>query len=629
MANPLHIKGSRTRVLNTFPTNDFGKDGDIVIARILNKGVFLCTKAGGMWYVANRMEELRKHDKVSMSKLQTNSLSINKLINAESKTDKILVSDFGIVKYRTSEQIANELNVAINDIQYKQAYCSLGQYTNKEDCEANNGTWYYSENDSHDSISSTAENELLTVASSLGKLDAEPTLLYDGSTLEIKHNSDFDDNWQTSAQTNLLKLSYGTVSANMSLIDAGTLTIDATRSIILDATADISLSATGGNITMDDGTTTVFDFDVNGVNLKIMDDADTGDYLNIGVEANGHTTFTTVDDDGTAANLTFVVDGDVDFEVAGDQVFFQNDSGSSKVGFDWSTDNSPFIQLSSALGAFEQTKLTIAIDGNGDTTFRTYDGNAGTASSNIYLNPESYIGIDGSDLMLDATQKLYFDANNPGGAIGNTYIQESGADVLDFYVGGVNILKLTEAGGGSSDKVSVLAETPIYFDGGTHTSIYEVSDDVLRISVGGDAIMQLSEKGDDGNEVSFGSSCVGFTQLEPTYDATNVVVDFRHSNKQNLTFGAGNITNIRLYFPLVSGNFQLLIKQDGTGSRTVTNWKVIEFDESAADGSEAVVWAGGSDPTLTTDANHVDILSFYWDADNEIAYGVATLDFQF
>ena len=34
-------------------------------------------------------------------------------------------------------------------------------------------------------------------------------------------------------------------------------------------------------------------------------------------------------------------------------------------------------------------------------------------------------------------------------------------------------------------------------------------------------------------------------------------------------------------------------------------------------------------PTLTTDANHVDIISFFWDADNEIAYGVASLDFQF
>jgi hypothetical protein len=80
----------------------------------------------------------------------------------------------------------------------------------------------------------------------------------------------------------------------------------------------------------------------------------------------------------------------------------------------------------------------------------------------------------------------------------------------------------------------------------------------------------------------------------------------------------------------MSGNFQLLIKQDLTGSRTITgSYKVFESDESAADGESAVKFAGGSAPTLTTDANHVDILSFYYDADNEIAYGVATLDFQF
>ena len=72
----------------------------------------------------------------------------------------------------------------------------------------------------------------------------------------------------------------------------------------------------------------------------------------------------------------------------------------------------------------------------------------------------------------------------------------------------------------------------------------------------------------------------------------------------------------------------MLVKQDGTGSRTITNYKVYESDESTADGSAAAKFAGGSNPTLTTAANHVDILSFYWDADNEIAYGVATLDFQ-
>ena len=65
------------------------------------------------------------------------------------------------------------------------------------------------------------------------------------------------------------------------------------------------------------------------------------------------------------------------------------------------------------------------------------------------------------------------------------------------------------------------------------------------------------------------------------------------------------------------------------GDHDVTNWKAWEFDESAADGSYPAKWAGGTQPTLTTDANHVDIISFYWDADNEIAYGVATLDFQF
>ena len=141
--------------------------------------------------------------------------------------------------------------------------------------------------------------------------------------------------------------------------------------------------------------------------------------------------------------------------------------------------------------------------------------------------------------------------------------------------------------------------------------------------------MSFTEGGDDGNQVFFQDSSVGFTQIEPTYDATTTMVDFRFSNKQFVTFDGGSITNMSMTFPSMSGNFVLLLKQDGTGSRTVTNWRAYEFDESTADGSAGVVWAGGSAPTLTTDANHVDILSFYWDADNEIAYGVATLDFQF
>ena len=182
----------------------------------------------------------------------------------------------------------------------------------------------------------------------------------------------------------------------------------------------------------------------------------------------------------------------------------------------------------------------------------------------------------------------------------------------------------------AGDDIAVASTGKLSLDGiGGHTFINEAADDVLHLYVGGDRVMIIQEGGGDGNQVTFSDASVGFTQLEPTYGATNTFVDFRHSNKQNLTFGSGSITNLNLNFPGMSGNFVLLLKQDGTGSRTISNYKVMEYDESAADGSAAVVWAGGSAPTLTTDANHVDILSFYWDADNEIAYGVATLDFQF
>ena len=318
-------------------------------------------------------------------------------------------------------------------------------------------------------------------------MDSEPTLLYDGSTLEIKYNSDYDDNWQTAATTNLLKLSYD--SSNNAIFD-----VDSSGDLTLDVVGDIELNADGGDIRFKDGIQQRIEFAL--ANSRLTFNYDDTNFLRIIVSANGATGLYTADADGTAGHLTLQPDG---------------------------------------------------------------------------------------DLILDPASRIT--AVNPTDGL--------------------------------------------YFDGGTHTYIAEASDDVLDIYVGGDIIIKLSEKGDDGNEVNFGSSCAGFTQLEPTYDATTTVVDFRHSNKQNLTFGSGSITNINIFFPLVSGNFQLLVKQDGTGSRTITNYKVYEFDESAADGSAAVKFAGGSNPTLTTDANHVDIISFYWDADNEIAYGVATLDFQF
>ena len=125
--------------------------------------------------------------------------------------------------------------------------------------------------------------------------------------------------------------------------------------------------------------------------------------------------------------------------------------------------------------------------------------------------------------------------------------------------------------------------------------------------------------------VEFDGCGVGFDLVTPTYNATDTDVDFRTGNKQMVTL-TGNITDLNLYFPSTSGNFTLLIKQDGTGSRAITNYKA--FDNlGTASGSSTVLFSGGSNPTLTTTASKVDILSFFWDADNEIAYGVATVNF--
>ena len=542
MANLKGQKATKTRILNRFPTREFGLEGDFAISSIKGKGVYLCAKIGNTWYAANKMQELKKLEKTSIMELKTNKLTLNKLQNSTNEAERLLISDNTQVKYRTVDEMKSDLGISIDNIDYKTAYCSIANYTDKKSCEDNGGTWYYSENDSHDNISSTAENQLLTVGQSIGAMDAEPTLTYDGSTLEIKYNSDYDDNWQSSAQTHLLKLTYDTDNfGNIGMNDSGVMSFavnEGNSFFFYETQSDETLSARM-QINSDDGI------------LKLMNPANILDYFSVDIDDNAVTTIKTHDTDTTVGHLTIQPDGD------------------------------------------------------------------------LVLDPAS------QKIIINAADTLYFD----GGT--HTSIRESSDDTLSFVVGGTNLVDMIEAATNqvniNSSDLSIDAAKKLFFDGGGlgNTYIYEVSDDVLRIAVGGDVLMMLSEKGDDGNEIHFGSTCVGFTQLEPTYDATTTVVDFRHSNKQNLTFESGNITNLQLFFPLASGNFQLLVKQDGTGSRTITNYKVYEFDESLADGQTAVKWAGGSNPTLTTDANHVDILSFYWDADNEIAYGVATLDFQF
>ena len=110
------------------------------------------------------------------------------------------------------------------------------------------------------------------------------------------------------------------------VITADTITNDAVLEVVstgltLNASLDIALSADGGNVTMDDGTTTAFDFNVDDVELKIHDDSQVANYCSIAVGDHGATTISTVDTDAAIAHLTLDPDGDINLNpVAGGKI---------------------------------------------------------------------------------------------------------------------------------------------------------------------------------------------------------------------------------------------------------------------------------------------------------------------
>ena len=177
------------------------------------------------------------------------------------------------------------------------------------------------------------------------------------------------------------------------------------------------------------------------------------------------------------------------------------------------------------------------------------------------------------------------------------------------------------------------ATKKLYFDGGGDTYISENVADVVTVVVGGDPLLLMQEKGDDGNTSLFKSSCAGFTKIAEAFSDDSIIgsggtddthIDFRFTNKISLAV-TGNITNLNLIFPTMSGNFLLLLTYDG--DHTITNYKVYESDESAEDVATDVLWPGGTKPDNT--ASGADVLSFFYDATPgaDKCYGVASLAF--
>lgn len=134
---------------------------------------------------------------------------------------------------------------------------------------------------------------------------------------------------KSGSHANIVVAPHGTASSekitltNTSGTAADAIGIVATAGgLTVDVAGDIKLDADGGNVVFADGSTDIFNFDVDGTQLTIHDDQDTGDYFDITIAQHGATTISTVDDDATAADLTLDIDGDITLDAAGGDIKF-------------------------------------------------------------------------------------------------------------------------------------------------------------------------------------------------------------------------------------------------------------------------------------------------------------------
>ena len=590
MANLLHTKGTRTQIYKTLPSNSVGNDGDIILSQIQGKGVYLCSKVNGRWHVSNKMEELRKIEKTSIKDLKLDRVRVGNTTITKNEYN-ISSGDFTLdasgnialkAKQSVNSDIPFKIKEASNAVPDTAAYGQLWVKT------ATPNELYFT-TDAGDDIQITSGTSLVGDITGV-------TITTDSGGGSAASDTSGSADFSILGSNGVGVTNSGTTITAQAV--PGEIDHDSLNNFVANEHIDWT-SASAGTIDASNYTNTTYSVMASGNSYAAgLVAAGSGTHSNQFLRKDGTWVVPTDTDTNTNQLTTFVVeDGDgTEVTISQDKEWkFVEGTG---IDIDWTdtsngSDADPYDLTITCNLEGTELKSTgesggnkfLREDGDGTCSWQTVSGGGGISWDGATANGvatykdadeatvESNLTFDGTDLSIASTGKVIL-----GG--GDSYILESSADVLDLYAGG-------------------------------------------------DLMLRLTENAATGNKIDCTTNPVGFTQFEPTYNVTHTIVSFNASgNKAFMTFGSGNITNMKLYFPSMSGNFVLLVKQDGSGSRTVTNWLAYDNAGSAAAGSSTVKFPGGSNPTLTTAANHVDIISIYWDADNEIAYGVASLDFQ-
>ena len=212
-------------------------------------------------------------------------------------------------------------------------------------------------------------------------------------------NLDVDDALTTNSEKSLLLIDYdkagvtggeqtnSTTGLDINMADAATNNADAIVTntgvnVTIDAASNQgTINQTGYSATLTDGdTATTIGYYSNiedgGVDFKAVSSANTSSYFSIATTTYGATTLTTHDNDLTAANLTFAVDGDIYLE-------------SATANWRWWKTGNP------------NDFLNLAIGTHGDAKFTTLDAAARAAHFEIEADGDIILDADG-DIALEA-----------------------------------------------------------------------------------------------------------------------------------------------------------------------------------------------------------------------------------
>ena len=362
------------------------------------------------------------------------------------------------------------------------------------------------------------------------------------------------------------------------------------RTLLIDVDDSLTASATKNLVSIDydkSGVTASGQLSkTTGLSISLADAATndaSGNVIMIGASIN----VDSANDQGTIAQTGLTVN--VALDEVGDA---SNTVGMAMAVMDGGTD----ILLKSSANTSDYCSINTTA--NGATTIKTVDASHALADLTVDVDGDIILKAGGGDISFhDGTADIFkFDTASPTFFI---YDDADTTGIRDWF----------------SIVVGASGETTMYTN--------DEGAAIAHLNIEPDGNLNIEPDG----HVEFDGCGVGFDQVTASFDATDTDVDFRAGNKQILTLTA-DITDVHFQFPATSGNFLCIFLQDGTGGWDVANWKTKDAAGNAGAGNGGVVkWGNALVSTLTETADKADIISIYWDADNEMAYAVSSENF--